>query len=286
MPFHGAGWLSEDKKPYDFCRRPLFLGIDYTDQEFEEAEPSEYQLLDGLMWISPPSKLTERRLQNLDNNGLLGDVHVFLPFEGQLANDPGKGIYACPFPEKPFELTNSPATQKRKKKTKAGRVKLSPTEDPICIRDAQEVPVCRHVQLVKGKGKAIVEEIEEESSDDDDTPSILVELNAPPHERFQVDVGELFGSENILLPEFLLGNLLKEFTKSMMGKAKIERVKKELAEKKKALELATRDLSKKKKKVKELTQQIAKIPSTAQLEKELEESIKMINGLKVEKKEL
>uniref|UniRef100_A0A803NH63 Uncharacterized protein n=1 Tax=Cannabis sativa TaxID=3483 RepID=A0A803NH63_CANSA len=41
-------------------------GVDYTDEEFDEAEPSEYQEAEGPIWVPPPSELTKRCLRNLD----------------------------------------------------------------------------------------------------------------------------------------------------------------------------------------------------------------------------
>uniref|UniRef100_A0A803NNH8 Uncharacterized protein n=1 Tax=Cannabis sativa TaxID=3483 RepID=A0A803NNH8_CANSA len=87
----------EDDRAFDFRGCLFTIGIDCTNEEFDEAEPSKHQEAEAPMWVSPPSELTKRHLQNLDKKGLLGDVHVFLSFEGQLLNDPGKGMCTWPY---------------------------------------------------------------------------------------------------------------------------------------------------------------------------------------------
>uniref|UniRef100_A0A803NKZ4 Uncharacterized protein n=1 Tax=Cannabis sativa TaxID=3483 RepID=A0A803NKZ4_CANSA len=188
----------EDTQPIDARGRSLVLGIQYIDEEFDEAKSSMHQEAIGPMWVSFPSELT---LANDPGEGMCAwsdshDEHgAILPLHPYFVKlYPRLGSL---FPKKPAKSAPAKMSYPKKKTKKANREKTLSREKPIHLRDLKEETACRFPQSVEGKGKAIVEEIEDESFDDD-APSILVqeEMTSKLTSFYKRKLGGTMGKES------------------------------------------------------------------------------------------
>uniref|UniRef100_A0A803QDJ0 Uncharacterized protein n=1 Tax=Cannabis sativa TaxID=3483 RepID=A0A803QDJ0_CANSA len=89
LPFSG---YNDDGEPVSEAGDVLEGGQDYVVEEYTEARPLRRNID---RWISPPSVMTMKKLTNLFEHDLLGNVECFLPSLGQLATNPEEGY--CPW---------------------------------------------------------------------------------------------------------------------------------------------------------------------------------------------